>query len=516
MDANRNIRANGVWHYAPNLTEPATRELVYSSSGVSWTPEGVRPVEDNGQVVFKVSAANVVTSAKISLRARRASLSVSRDAGIRWDHVELSSGQAECLKQVAGVTEYLVRIDLSGSDAVLSSIVIETVTQLNRPALPKLTRGANRVQVRLGPQWETIQFQPSIVGGRHRQTVYSEKSLDVEAEPGFYKPTLRPAEQQTPCQATWKIETPTPITDLAYGGTICVKQAMDRVALFHSWDDQTYTLDYQKEDDSMPFDRMVTAHVSPVPSGVQTAYLRYEFETARFARHYFGPGIQWVTMRVHHQPRTQTDVPFEVAYCWVEHRESGDVERQHTERVSSAAHEYTIHVGGVRDPTMKWVRLQLQRQGTDGDRVDYGYSDGQDVGDGAEPARVQYRWGENLALGKTYTLAGEQDPRNPDGGHDLTDGIIAPPDTYVSAKYMPTNVMFAQDVSPVVTLDLGSEQTVSAVRVHAGQEGGFHLSYPDAITRGDFCGWPDVRGSRRCGLCPGLYPTRRFCPLGTR
>ena len=27
-------------------------------------------------------------------------------------------------------------------------------------------------------------------------------------------------------------------------------------------------------------------------------------------------------------------------------------------------------------------------------------------------------------------------------GGDLTDGIIAPPETYVSVKYMPTNVIF--------------------------------------------------------------------------
>jgi hypothetical protein len=47
---------------------------------------------------------------------------------------------------------------------------------------------------------------------------------------------------------------------------------------------------------------------------------------------------------------------------------------------------------------------------------------------------------------------------------------------------MPTCVMFPKDVSPVITIDLGSAQTISAVRVHAGQEGGFHLSYPDSIT----------------------------------
>ena len=64
-------------------------------------------------------------------------------------------------------------------NALLSAITIETVTQLNRPALPKLTRGPNRIQVRLGPQVETIQFQPSIIGGNHKKTVHSERGLDV-------------------------------------------------------------------------------------------------------------------------------------------------------------------------------------------------------------------------------------------------------------------------------------------------------------------------------------------------
>ena len=33
MDANRNLRANGLWRYAPDLRNPATRALVYSESG---------------------------------------------------------------------------------------------------------------------------------------------------------------------------------------------------------------------------------------------------------------------------------------------------------------------------------------------------------------------------------------------------------------------------------------------------------------------------------------------------
>jgi len=479
VDANKCIRASGVWRYAPDLRNPAARELVYCESAVKWTKDGVR---GPGQVTFKVAAANVVASAKFSLRATGASLSVSRDAGINWQKVDVNSGEAECLEQVAGVTEYLARVDLGGPEALLSSILIETITQLNRPALPRLTRGPNRVQVRLGQQAETIQLQPSVVGGNHKKTVYSEKGVDVESDTGFYKPTLRPAEKGAPCQVTWKIETPTPITDVVYGGTVCVKNPKDRVALLHSWEDRTYVRDYEKMDDSRPYDLVVNAAVTSVPAGTRTAYLRYEFQTEQYPRSYAGPGIQMAAMTVHHQPRTKSFVPLEVTYGWVEHREAGDVERQHTELVTSPAHEYTLNVGGFRDPTMKWVRMNLKGHGPDGDGAKLGYSDGQDAGPGAKPPRVRYRWGKNLALGRPYTLEGKQDERNPDGGGDLTDGIIAPPDTYVSVKYMPTYVMFAKDVSPVVTLDLGSAQTVAAIRVHAGQEGGFHLSYPDTIT----------------------------------
>lgn len=176
VDAQRNIRANGVWHYAPNVRDPATREFVHSESGVTWTTNGVR---GPGTVTFKVSAANVVTSAKLSLGASGASVAVSRDAGINWQKLDVETGQTECLEQVAGVTEYLVKVSLSGPDALLTSVLIETITQLNRPALPRLIRGANRVQVRLGQQAETIQFQPSVVAGSHQKTVYSAKGNAV-------------------------------------------------------------------------------------------------------------------------------------------------------------------------------------------------------------------------------------------------------------------------------------------------------------------------------------------------
>jgi hypothetical protein len=185
-------------------------------------------------------------------------------------------------------------------------------------------------------------------------------------------------------------------------------------------------------------------------------------------------------MTVHHQPRVSGFTPIEVTYCWVEHRDDGDVERRHTEIATSPSHAYTINVGGYRDPTMKWVRLNLKGSGPEASKP--GYSDGKDVGAAAKAPRARYDWGRNLALKKSYVLEGKQDERNPDAGSDLTDGIIAPPDTYVSVKWMPTNVMFPKDVSPTATIDLGEAQSIQAVRVHAGQADDFHLTYPDTIS----------------------------------
>jgi hypothetical protein len=381
---------------------------------------------------------------------------------------------------MAGATEFLVRVELRGAGSALTAFAVETVTQLNRAALPRLARGANRVQVRLGAQADTIQFQPSIVNGNHKATAFAEEGVDVEPQPDFYKPTIRPAAAGAPGRVTWKIEAPAPLTEVVYGGTVCVKSPRDRVTLLHAWDDKAYAKDFEKADDAMPFDMTVNADAGKIPPGTRTAFLRYEFQTAASPKSYAGPGLQTVWMRACHEPRLKGAVPLEVTYCWVEHRKEGDVERRHTEVVTALAHEYVIHVAGYRDPTMKWVRVNVKGYGPE--PVKPGYSDGQDVGPGAEPARVRYKWGTNLALKKPYTTEGAMSDKNPDAGGDLTDGVIAPPEDHVSLKYMPTNVIFSPDVSPVVTIDLGEAREVAAVRVNAGQELGFKLAYPDTIT----------------------------------
>ena len=87
-----------------------------SDSGVKWAADGVH---GPGQVIFKVSAANVVTSAKLSLHGEGASVAVSADSGINWQKVELKDGNAQCIEPMAGTTEYLVKVDLTGEQSLL-------------------------------------------------------------------------------------------------------------------------------------------------------------------------------------------------------------------------------------------------------------------------------------------------------------------------------------------------------------------------------------------------------------
>ncbi len=501
-----NFRANGVWEFAPDLKDSTVKDLVYSESGLSWEQHADLPAihpkqgDAPGVVIFKINAANVVTSARIRINGTRSkksdamTLSVSRDGGINWIQTwtaaktgKIDLEEITLSDAVAGVTQYLVKIKMKSDDPTgigLDALVIKTITQLNRPALPKLTRGVNRVQAKIGRPVETLFLRPALQDGRYKKTIFAEDNIEVEPKPGFYKATLRPKEKGRPAYVTWKVETPKPINDFSYGGNVTVYNGGQRVALLHSWDGETFTKDFEQTDDSMPRDHMVWLDVksSNIPTGATTIFLRYEFDGAIG---YGAPGIQSAAFCVRREPRQTAFAPLEVTYCWTEHRKTGDVTRTHTELVTSLKHEYCINVGGYRDPTMQWVRLNLQGYGLDRP-IRYGYNDGEDVGSKDEPAWERYQWGTNLALHKPYHLDGSQSKRNPDSDHDLTDGIVAPPDDYVSEKYMPTNVMFDKDVSPVVTLDLEEPQTVSAMRVYAGQPEvkpieGYRFAYPDRI-----------------------------------
>jgi hypothetical protein len=489
-----NIRGNGVWEFTPDLSTKDCRNLIHDESGIELREDSggdgpnLHPasVATTAVVVFKVCSANVTTSARIQARgvcktrADRLAISVSRDNGINWVRVWEAKDAGEITadvrvrNEVAGRTEYLVKVSMFAArakqDCGLESIRLETITQLNRRTMPKLTLGANRVQVRVGEQTETITFWPSVIGGRHRETVADERDIYSTDKLGYYFAQMGAAKNNADCYSTWRLNAPADIVRVTYGGNYCNRSPQSRIEYAHSWDGRDFVKDYSYSSGETPFDQrhFVELAGDAIPQSARSFSARYSFFCRNGAATYNTPGMQDVLMHIQHRPHDARFQPIEVTYCWTEYRETGPVERRHTELAQSVPHSYTIHVGGKRDPTMNWVRVNLRGFGPAGGR--YGYWDGEDVGDAFARKKVVFHWGRNLARGCAYEITGKPDPRNPEtSGHDLTDGIIAPPTEYASEKWMPTNILWPAGTTPAVRLDLGAIQSVAAVRVCAVQ-----------------------------------------------
>jgi hypothetical protein len=173
-----NIRGNGVWLFQPDLRNPDCRKLFYDADNVEMGTKsdagpGLHP-RRNGQlahVVFKVSAANVITSMQIKAEAVRTDpndilrVLVSRYAGLQWVPVwesnQIGAHPVALLlrDEVAGVTEYLVKVEMSTlnrkTDVGLNRLSFTTITQLNRRTLPKLTLGTNQIKLSSDRQADT-------------------------------------------------------------------------------------------------------------------------------------------------------------------------------------------------------------------------------------------------------------------------------------------------------------------------------------------------------------------------
>ncbi|MEZ4388810.1 MAG: FlgD immunoglobulin-like domain containing protein [Candidatus Krumholzibacteriia bacterium] len=102
-----------------------------------------------------------------------------------------------------------------------------------------------------------------------------------------------------------------------------------------------------------------------------------------------------------------------------------------------------------------------------------GYDDGVDVGpgDALDKIRITGRWEDDVALGRPHTVSRASAPENPDtGGAELTDGVVIPPTTYRTSTYVQGQVAYwAGDDPLVITVDLGAEQPVQAIRVTSHQ-----------------------------------------------
>lgn len=494
-----NIRGNGLWTFAPELSEPRCAELFYDSANIALGGSDsagarLRPAEARQPafVVFHIAAANVITSMRIEAAARgrgdgsRLEAAVSRDAGLNWRTVWKADGRgAETVElklrdEVAGWTHCWVKFEMrSGGppgDVGLDALRVTTITQLNRRTLPRLERGANRLVLLADEQLETVEIHPALHGGKYKETVVEAVDVFSDEQPdGMYKATLGAGVDDKLCSATWRLDVPTEIADFTVGAIVTNRSPSHFVSLRHSWDGKRFEEFYRKQDGDFPFDKQVvhTFAGDEVPRGARTAWFRGEFYCRGGAATYGMPGLQDVLLRLRHRPRAARFEPIEVTYEWTEHRAEGDVRRRHVERVASLPHRWTIHVAGRRDPTMHSVRLNFQGEGPDGAAVRYGYSDGVDVGPGFERRKVAYRWGRSIAFGAPYTSSrpSSRQSGNPDtDGKELTNGMrIAPTEIAQQPAVQPATAFWDAGEPVELVVDLGAPRRVGGFRVTTHQ-----------------------------------------------
>ena len=384
------IRGNGRWVFEPNLAAGDCRKVFYEDQGVALRSEdgagpNLHPAESAtaAWVIFKVYAANVITSMRIEAAGLRAtgddslSVSVSRDAGLHWRPVWNAEGtgpqtmRLALRDEVAGVTQCLIKIEMraaqSKSNVGLDSFRVVTITQLDRLTLPKLTLGTNEVLLRADEQVETTELWPVLHAGAYRQTAVEEDNVFSDKQPdGMYKATLGAGVNGRECSVTWRLAVPTDITSVTYGVISTNRSPQSWVSLRRSWDGSSFEPFHLNNDGDFPFDEQVLQSFGDAPAGTRQAYFRGVFFCKNGAATYNMPGIQDLLIRVCHKPRDAAFQPIEVTYHWTEHREEGDVVRSHTELVRSLPHRYTINVAGRRDPTMHSVRMNLQGYGPGG------------------------------------------------------------------------------------------------------------------------------------------------------
>ncbi len=495
-----NIRGNGIWVFRPNLRSNECLRALFDYGGIEISSSrrsspSIHPASHGRSAfaVFKISAANVITSVRIKADLRRHDpndslrISVSRQAGIDWKEVRQSNELGSHVMdlslrdEVAGVTECFVRIDMLAAENPtklgIDAVEFRTITQLNRRTLPKLTLGNNRVYVSAGRQVDTTVFWPALHNDMYKQTVYKARNICTDEKPdGMYKATLGAGINGADCAATWRVETPTDVLGATLGAVVTNRSPAHSVALSYSFNGEDFSEFYRKSDGSSPFDKQVLHYLSAEDAaGVRQLFLKTSFFCRGGAATYGMPGVQDILMQVEHRARDAGFEPIEVTYNWTEHRDTGDVTRSHTELVKSLAYDYTINVAGFRDPTMNWVRMNLQSDDAAAHPTVYGYSDAQDVGTGAEPEMLVYSWGTNIARGKAYTMSRPSSiaSRNPDTGGELTNGkIIAATDYITSKKVQAATAMWSAGDPLVITVDLEREQSIKGVRVSTHQPTG--------------------------------------------
>ncbi len=480
------IRGNGERTWTPALDQAHLAESVYSSDNIkALSGTGVPPVNGGGglvaidpskpaSAVFKVQGANVITSLKIHADAPGASYAVSTTNGLQWTDLPKPEGDKpadiKLIKEVNANYEVLVKVTLGA--APLKSIAFNTITEINNHTQPTLHLGKNTVYVGNGDQSESIVFWPQLHGDAYKQFVFEEHNIRSDKENEGWHGLLYNDKEGQPGDVVFKIDAPTDLTSITYGGRIYNRGQDAHVDFLHSFDGgKTWKQDYSCTDNNPPWDIIHYETVSDIPAGTKSVLFKYNLAPGRDGH----VSLYAIRMEANHKLATPTTGPVEVTFNWQERQKDySTIKRSHTQIVDKLPTTYTINVGGEDQPIVDSLTVNLAgARGTGVPPVSSGYSDGKDVG-GEKFVGRWATYGKNLAEGKPYTVSkpAEKDQwgtGDPDG-KKLTDGVVG--SNYSGGTAYQPCALWTPNKNPEITVDLGKTEKCAAFRIHTtGYEG---------------------------------------------
>ncbi len=453
--ANRfGMRGNGRWIFTPNLTPDAWALAAYNSTNIiPIDGAGLRPdvAGQTSEVIYKVQAANVITSQTIAAQfahtdpAAAATLSVSVNHGATWTDVATLGATlgsavpltASLRTQVSGAYQTLIRIrmltDAATPDGVvLTGLTVQTVTQVNIKALPRLNVGRNEVFVTLGDQSDTMVLWPELRANFWTKDAYDSKNIATQSVsvPRKYTAVAYPSVLTQDAYLTYRMDAPTDITRVVYGGRLHNYKPGSYIDFLHSFDGgATWIRSYRLSDVNKPYDVMHFETVTGIPPGTRSVLFKYLIHNTN-GDATRASGLYSARMEVNHAPPNDTPAPIDITLRWKELRsDRTTVARSHRQRVTEFPVSYVVNVAGSDHPVMESMTLGLESVA---DPTPLGY------GDGTDPGGQKYRYtkqtvGTNVAKGRPYSFSrapsGFQASAPATNTTILTDGVVGAPAT---------------------------------------------------------------------------------------
>ena len=156
---------------------------------------------------------------------------------------------------------------------MLSGLSINTVTQVNAKALPKLNVGRNTIYIGAGDQSDTLALWPDLRGNFWKQDAYESSNIASQAVdvPQKYTAVAYPAVLTQDAYVTYKFDAPADITRLVYGGRLHNYSAGSYIDFLHSFDGgASWVRSYRLSDTNKPWDVIHYETVTNVPAGVKS------------------------------------------------------------------------------------------------------------------------------------------------------------------------------------------------------------------------------------------------------